>query len=156
MGTRADFYIGRDPATMEWLGSIAWDGYPDGIPSEILYAETSEDFAKEVEIFLKSRDDATFPNQGWPWPWKDSCTTDFAYAFADEVFYTIHGPNKYPDIRWWRHLDKKKGFHSSFPTEDDEDFKKNTKNLPKAVFPDMTEKQKVTLGKRSGVLIFTF
>jgi hypothetical protein len=30
MGTRADFYIGcgRDS---EWIGSIAWDGYPDGL-----------------------------------------------------------------------------------------------------------------------------
>ena len=37
MGTRADFYIGRG-ATAEWIGSIAWDGYPDGIPAPILEA----------------------------------------------------------------------------------------------------------------------
>ena len=30
MGTRADFYIGKG-TDAEWLGSIAWNGYPDGI-----------------------------------------------------------------------------------------------------------------------------
>jgi hypothetical protein len=30
MGTRADFYVGRGE-TAEYLGSIAWDGYPDGL-----------------------------------------------------------------------------------------------------------------------------
>lgn len=30
MGTIADFYVGRGPKA-EWIGSIAWDGYPDGI-----------------------------------------------------------------------------------------------------------------------------
>lgn len=29
MGTRADFYVGRGPDA-EWIGSTAWDGYPDG------------------------------------------------------------------------------------------------------------------------------
>lgn len=30
MGTRADFYKNIEPEKMEWLGSIAWDGYPKG------------------------------------------------------------------------------------------------------------------------------
>jgi hypothetical protein len=30
MGTRADFYIGRGTEA-EWLGSVAWDGYPGGV-----------------------------------------------------------------------------------------------------------------------------
>ncbi len=29
MGTRADFYTGRGQ-TAQWLGSIAWGGYPVG------------------------------------------------------------------------------------------------------------------------------
>lgn len=30
MSTRADFYVGRG-AEAEWIGSISWDGYPDGV-----------------------------------------------------------------------------------------------------------------------------
>jgi hypothetical protein len=29
MGTRADFYVGRGKDA-EWLGSVAFDGYPSG------------------------------------------------------------------------------------------------------------------------------
>ena len=39
MGTRADFYVGKGKDS-EWLGSIAWDWYPDGIPDNILDAES--------------------------------------------------------------------------------------------------------------------
>ena len=30
MGTRADLYIGRG-TDAEWIGSVAWDGYPSGL-----------------------------------------------------------------------------------------------------------------------------
>lgn len=35
MGTRADFYVRKD-SQMEYLGSIAWDGYPSGIDEAVL------------------------------------------------------------------------------------------------------------------------
>jgi hypothetical protein len=37
MGTRADFYIAIEGETphLEWLGSIAFDGYPEGIPPSV-------------------------------------------------------------------------------------------------------------------------
>src|SRR5687767_2776564 len=82
MGTRADFYEGRGTEA-EWLGSIAWDGYPEGIDDTILKATDSEIYRSRVTAFLESRDDATFTEKGWPWPWDDSRTTDYAYALDE-------------------------------------------------------------------------
>jgi len=84
MGTRADFYVGLDPDTMEWLGSIAWDGYPGGIDSGVKSAKMEETFRDRVTQLLESREDATTPDMGWPWPWEDSQITDFSYAFAND------------------------------------------------------------------------
>jgi len=84
MGTRADFYVGVGQGA-EWLGSVAFDGYqwaehPDlPIPS----AHTEDEFRSAVHAELEGRDDATNPDQGWPWPWGDSGTTDYAYYFTD-------------------------------------------------------------------------
>jgi hypothetical protein len=82
MGTRADFYIGKGKDA-EWIGSIAWDGYRDGIDNQILHCQSPEAFRHAVESFLKERDDGIFPKDGWPWPWKDSGTTDCSYWFFD-------------------------------------------------------------------------
>lgn len=79
MGTRADFYAGKGKDA-EWLGSIAWDG--DEIAGDIRAAKTEKNYRKAVESFLASRDDATLPAQGWPWPWNDS-GTDCSYWFFD-------------------------------------------------------------------------
>lgn len=85
MGTRADFYVGRG-ARAEWLGSIAWDGYPEGIDHGILTAETEDAFRERVSQFL-TREDATLPERdGWPWPWETSYLTDYVYAFDGGVF----------------------------------------------------------------------
>jgi len=68
MGTRADFYVGRGK-TAEWLGSIAWDGYPAGlwpnkdtatakadIPKTPVIAATAEEaYRKAVDELLASR-----------------------------------------------------------------------------------------------------
>lgn len=87
MGTRADFYVGRGDKA-EWIGSIAYDGDPedyDGITS----STTEADYREKVSKELASRDDATLPEQGWPWAWDDSGTTDYAIAFdAGRVFHT--------------------------------------------------------------------
>jgi hypothetical protein len=78
MGTRADFYVGRG-ASAEWIGSVAWDGYPSGF--DFLGAKTEPDWRAAVAGELAGREDATTPENGWPWPWDDSGTTDYAYAF---------------------------------------------------------------------------
>lgn len=96
MGTRADFYVGRGPEA-EWLGSVSWDGYPSGLSHEhysksgkidIFGAETEESYREQVQQMLDSRDDATQPTtERWPWPWEDSRTTDYAYAFEGGKVY---------------------------------------------------------------------
>ena len=131
MGTRADFYIGRGE-TAEWLGSIAWDGYPDGDAAETFGAETENQFRDMVRNFSAKRSDWTSPDQGWPWPWKDSRTTDYAYAFdGGKVFASCFG-------REWQEA-------SNYDNEI---------NGPEtAVFPDMTDRKNVTFGERSGVIV---
>ena len=129
MGTRADFYVGRG-SEAEWLGSIAWDGYPDGIDTLVLGATTEEQYRDAVREFL-AREDATRPEMGWPWPWDDSNTTDYAYAFdRDRVWASGFG------CEWFR----------PFVDEEPEDSGRQE-------FPDMTQHKVVTLGKRSGVIV---
>lgn len=65
MGTRADFYVAKkeNPENMEWLGSIAWDGYAI---DEVESAKNEEEYRNLLDNFLKNRDDSTFPEMGWP------------------------------------------------------------------------------------------
>jgi len=129
MGTRADFYVGTGKDA-KWLGSIAFDGYRiekmealDACRNAdcaacygIKMATTENDFRQAVATLLDLNDDATKPAQGWPWPWEDSKTTDYAYAFVDgacRVFYWGKG----------------------------------------AEWPDMSDRQNVTYGRRSGTII---
>ena len=101
MGTRADFYVGRSKDAI-WLGSIAHDGYPGGILDGIIKAKSEEEFRGGVNDFLSARDDATFPKDGWPWPWDDSNTTDYAYCFLDGKTVWNDGEEmtlyEYPDM----------------------------------------------------------
>lgn len=84
MGTRADFYIGTGPQA-EWLGSVAFDGYQwaEDHDEPIWSAKTETDFRAAVTAELSNRNDATTPDLGWPWPWDNSGTTDYAYYFSD-------------------------------------------------------------------------
>ncbi len=83
MGTRADYYVGTGP-TAEWLGSTTWDGYPDGTPAPIFEATTEAQFRGAVTNIIADADaGGTKPEEGWPWPWDDSRTTDYAYAWRD-------------------------------------------------------------------------
>jgi hypothetical protein len=140
MGTRADFYVGRGEDA-EWLGSIAWDGYPDGIAHEVKAATNEQAFRHYLARFFSSRDDVTTPGMGWPWPWATSHTTDFAYAYeaqpgaqgdAGHVYASCFGGD------WQAAL-------SYVDREDDG---------PAPVFPDMSARSNVQLGgKRSGLIV---
>ena len=147
MGTRADYYVGRGP-NAEWLGSTAWDGYPEkpGLRESapaVLDARTEDEFRKAVADMLAKRDDATTPDQGWPWPWNDSATTDYAYAFdGDKVYYTIGYQPEY----WWP-------ADTPAPAEDADDYPEILKTLTVAVHPDMSARKAVTLGDRSGTIV---
>lgn len=136
MGTRADFYVGRGDAA-EWLGSIAWDGYPDGISDTVLDAMNEQDFRDAVESFLTSRNDATKPDMGWPWPWDTSATTDYAYAFDGVVHASCFGGNWF-DPR----------------NEPDDEYDGRIVTGGHAVFPNMSDRKNVQIGgSRSGVIL---
>ena len=139
MGTRADFYIGRGKSA-EWIGSIAWDGYPDGrdiqrlITGSQLTRSLGSDFRATVNTVMGKRDDFTRPEEGWPWPWGTSHTTDYAYAWdKGEIWCSCFGHE-------WQRLEDWDG--------DAEDEK-----MPKDAFPDMSDIKSVTLGKKSGVIV---
>ena len=99
MGTRADFYIGTGK-NAQWLGSIAWDGYEwtEDPECALMNATTEEQFIGCVADIAENRKDWTSPKMGWPWPWNDSGTTDFAYYFKDgKTGFTTFS---YPDDGW--------------------------------------------------------
>lgn len=133
MGTRADFYIGRGE-NAEWLGSIAWDGYPDGEASGLFGAESEGDFRDLLTTFSAKRDDWTSIEQGWPWPWEDSRTTDYAYAFDDGTVWVSRFGQE------WQVASKYDGDAEAQET---------------AVFPNMTAIKNVAFGERSGVIVIS-
>lgn len=143
MGTRADFYVGRG-ANAEWIGSIGWDGYPDGNPEVVLDAKDEGEFRAKVAELLE-KEDGTTPAMGWPWPWDNSNTTDYSYAFdGGEVWITCygHGWNTVPD---WR--------KAAADEEGDGDMKAD--KIPDSEWPDMKKIKNVTLDPaRSGVMVF--
>jgi len=129
MGTRADFYVGRG-AEAEWLGSVAWDGCEwDNADSDLMKVTTVGGFRAAVAKIQAQRDDFTAPSEGWPWPWEDSRTTDYAYVlhegkvtsycFGREIVgESLDGPK----VDW---------------------------------FPDMSARMNVQWGKKSGVIVVT-
>jgi hypothetical protein len=131
VGTRADFYSGRGE-NAEWLGSIGWDGYPDGIDDEIKNAKSDAEFREAVEAFLM-REDAIRPREGWPWPWDDSNTTDYSYAFDGEVWGTCFGHG------WW-------------PVNKESE---ESRDAGKVAFPDMKARKNVQFGAKSGAIIIS-
>lgn len=139
MGTRADFYI-RKEGKMKWLGSHGWDGYPDGIENKVLAATDETEYEAKVNEYLSARKDATFPKDGWPWPWNDSRTTDYSYIFengkvmASNFGYPLFDPLKAEDDT----------------TEDDQDEIKL-----EGFFPDMKDVQNTAYDNRSGAIFIS-
>lgn len=138
MGTRADFYVGTDAATMEWLGSIAWDGYEIG--EDIPGAANEAEYRGRVAKFLAERDDATLPDMGWPWPWDDSTITDCAYTWDRGRVLSAHGSPE----RWL-------AYPAAYDEEADE--WEGLNDAPFAFFPNMSSRKAVTLGSRSGLIV---
>lgn len=135
MGTRADFYANHNGAA-EWLGSIAWDGYPSGLSDALLAAGSHDEYLVAVKQLFDERDDVTRPAQGWPWPWEDSWTSDYAYTWNDgKVIWTI-------------------GDHGWTDKEPETDEEYNSYRVPAPFeFPNMKDRQRVTLGPRNGVIV---
>jgi|SRR5882724_5558105 len=81
MGTRADFFIGIGP-NAEWIGSTSYDGDPSGWGRKPLSARTEALFRNAIEEMLSDHEAlVTRPSEGWPWPWPDFRTSDYAYAW---------------------------------------------------------------------------
>jgi hypothetical protein len=140
VGTRADFYT-KTADSLVWHGSIAWDGHPESIEPDILMATDEPSFLKALDAFLTSRDDATRPEDGWPWPWEDSRTTDFAYVWNETkvgAYCFGRGP-----------------FDPLVEERDEDGDRPVMKEGKVTIFPDMTAIQNVTLGPRSGVMVFS-
>lgn len=135
MGTRADFYVAK-PEGLEWLGSIAWDGYDI---DHVALASTEEQYRQSLEEFFASRDDVTRPEQGWPWPWDTSDTTDYGYVFAEGhgVLYRSFG-----------------GAVFNAADEGDEDGEKTPVAGVTFDYPDMSARKRVAMGSnRSGIIV---
>lgn len=133
MGTRADFYVGRGKDA-EWLGSIAWDGYPNAL--NCVDAQNLEEFKLFVSA-LGVREDFTWPKDGWPWPWKTSAGTDYAYAWDEGVHICAYGCGWMTPKEWAENQIAK--VEKAYPKITD--------------FPDMGARQNVTLGPRSGIIL---
>jgi hypothetical protein len=126
MGTRADFYLGRGPDA-EWLGSIAWDGDPLGVPQWVTHATDPDIYRDAVLNLIGQRRDAITAAEGWPWKWDDSQGTNYAYAFDEgRVWASCYGSS------WWK---------AAAPEPDHTTLVKK-----EAIFPDMTLAKKVDPG----------
>ena len=128
MGTRADFYIGTG-TDAAWLGSVAWYGYEweEQPYCPLMKATTLDEFLAALTDIASNRKDWTSPDNGWPWPWPNSFTTDMTYAFVDGKTAVFH----------WGKL-------RTDP---------NTDGTKVCEWPDMTDKQNVTFGERSGLIV---
>lgn len=88
MGTRAQFFLGdpRDLEKRKWLGTVAWDGYPNGDIGEALGdATTEKEFLIGVKMIQDDRNDFCDPEKnGFPFPWTENLfLTDCTYAWFD-------------------------------------------------------------------------
>ena len=117
MGTRADFYIRRKKILQQgdWIGSIAWDGYPEGMPAKLLNATTEKEFLDAVKEIEKDDDSFVDPNKdGWPWPWDNSYLTDYVYTFnvktGKVVYRSFDKATKFPDMKSFKKAQGKSGF----------------------------------------------
>lgn len=99
MGTRADFYVGTGPEA-EWLGSVCFDGYQwaENENCDLRAARSVEAYRAAVKVILEEDDRATTPDMGWPWPWKTSKTTDYAYYFKDGAVGFTNFDGDWPDM----------------------------------------------------------
>ena len=136
MGTRADFYIGNGD-NAKWLGSIGWDGYPEGIPIDIKECTNADQFEKTVCEFIKMNN-GILAETGWPWPWTSGEMTDYSYFFIKNTVYV----SKYGSKAWQAIY--------NFATDCPKDSEFKTVS-----FPDMKDKQNVILDRRSGLIVLS-
>lgn len=156
MGTRGDFYVGRGKDA-EWIGSIAYDAFVDSIQrvsKDLFISKTEKEFRGRVHQLLKGEnycEHSTSPEQGWPWPWENSQTTDCPWAFFDGK---VHQASRFYDpIKKEYDLSRRKcvwidpldPYGPPLIVEPQE-----------IEFPNMTHLQKIARDRRSGILLLNF
>jgi hypothetical protein len=88
MGTRCDFYAGRGKDA-QYLGSIGHDAFLDVLAGYFEDVTKREHFDECLaKVFAKYGEIPA--ENGWPWPWKDSHTTDNAIAFDEGRVWASH------------------------------------------------------------------
>lgn len=153
MGTRADFYVGKGK-TAEWIGSIAWDGYREGIDAQILGCQSEAAFRHAVAEFIAGREDGTKPEDGWPWPWDTSATTDCHYWFFDGRCWAGRSRYSVPGEVYVPADEPEPDFSDLDAAEEEALYAKWQAGRDEVEFPDMSALKKVTMGKRSGLMVF--
>jgi len=168
MGTRADFYIAKADE-LQWKGSIAWDGYSIAEADKESLSPNDEknrtesflewklktctdesEFDTLLTQYLNGRDDATLPENGWPWPWDNSKTTDETYLFKDgKVWKMYKHDGDYDDHTTPCYFAP---VEVSIYNEDTDEEVEPEEKLVLCV-PDMKNIQNVNFGKRSGITI---
>lgn len=140
MGTRADFYI-KTGTELEWIGSVSWDGYDvhecqraDTSATSVRKADSEKDFRHALEVYFNERDDVRLAENGWPWPWEDSCTTDMSYVFDTQL-------GKTRCFSWGKEL---KPFDPNMEPEERDDEHDEAELPSDFKWPDMSEIAKVT------------
>jgi len=148
MGTRADFYI-RKSKELTWLGSIAWDGYEIG---NIGKSKSEEQFLERLNLFLSERTDATYPKDGWPWPWKNSKLTDEIWVWdcdTNSIWRGWKDTGEYKDHTQpylFYKGERQKGIGKNFEEV-------NVKGAVSWLMPDMSDIQNVQMGRKSGLIV---
>ena len=151
MGTRADFYL-RKNEQMIYCGSIAWDGYEI---DEVANATDEQSYLSLLKVFLLSRTDGSFPDKhGWPWPWKNSKLTDEIWVWDCETNAIWRG---------WKRVGEYEDhttpylFYKGVEQQgiDDNYNEVDVDGAVSWLLPDMSDIQNVTMGTRSGLLVFS-
>lgn len=109
MATRATFWVGNplDLAHREWLGAIAFDGYPErGGKVDFDECQSEEGFRAVVKA-ISRHDDFAHPEGGFPFPWpNDIFLTDYTYAWFDgQVQVTCFHEGFKSWDEYWQHID---------------------------------------------------
>lgn len=149
MGTRCDFYVMDESKKLEWVGSYGWDGNPSGVPKDINFdkIDREDNFIYNVKTFLKEHEGYIVGKDGWPWPWDNSCTTDYTYIFYKGKIYVSNYGSKL--IEYNDYLK----YEEDIDDENEEVLSKIIISLD-IKFPDMSKIKNVDLGKSSGTMVF--
>lgn len=148
MGTRCDFYTVNDTKKLVWVGSYGWDGNPGGVQEMMgIHKSTSQgNYVKRIVDYLKANDGYIAGEDGWPWPWETSATTDYYYIFHEDKVYVGAWGGELVEINIYLK-------HEDSICEEEDGFEEYFSGV-KFELPDMSKIQKVDYGKGSGIMVF--